>query len=389
MSRPVMLSNGEIMVGLDEKGLVNDFYYPYVGLDNLTNARSQHHRIGVWVDGQFSWVDDNTWEIGVDFDSDALVSIIKMSSKKLGVSLEINDFLDVKYNVFVRRISITNKNSRISDIRLFMHQIFQISRAGRADTALYVPDANYILDYKGACALLIYGMTSDYQLFDQYAVGSYHVEGKQGTFMDAEDGELSGNAIEHGGVDSVIRFKMNLHPNEIKKVDYWVIAAPSQYDCEAIHDIYLRDGIDAREEATRLSWHGWLNQSSEVLKLVSEDYKDITKKSLMVIKAHIDKRGSILASGDSSIFNYGRDYYCYCWPRDGAYTLWPLIRLGYQEEAKNFFEFCRDTMDKNGYMMHKYQPDKAIGSTWHPLVNDKRRELAIQEERNSSSYSYA
>ena len=36
MGRPVVLSNGQLFVGLDEHGLVHDFYYPYVGLDNLT-----------------------------------------------------------------------------------------------------------------------------------------------------------------------------------------------------------------------------------------------------------------------------------------------------------------------------------------------------------------
>jgi len=104
----------------------------------------------------------------------------------------------------------------------------------------------------------------------------------------------------------------------------------------------------------------------------------------MIIKAHCDKRGGILASGDSSIFNYGRDYYCYCWPRDGAYCVWPLIRMGYLEEPKRFFEFCRDTLNHDGYQMHKYQPDRAIGSTWHPLVHDNRKELAIQEDETAT-----
>jgi GH15 family glucan-1,4-alpha-glucosidase len=35
-------------------------------------------------------------------------------------------------------------------------------------------------------------------------------------------------------------------------------------------------------------------------------------------------------------------------------------------------------------MMHKYQPDRSIGSTWHPLVHDKRKELAIQEDETAS-----
>ncbi|HSX47195.1 MAG TPA: glycoside hydrolase family 15 protein [Patescibacteria group bacterium] len=83
------------------------------------------------------------------------------------------------------------------------------------------------------------------------------------------------------------------------------------------------------------------------------------------------------------MFNYGRDYYCYCWPRDAAYALWPMIRLGHYKEAKNFFEFARDTMHKDGYLMHKYQPDRAIGSTWHPLVHGRNKELAIQEDETA------
>ena len=98
----------------------------------------------------------------------------------------------------------------------------------------------------------------------------------------------------------------------------------------------------------------------------------------------MDNRGGILASGDSSIFNYGRDYYCYVWPRDGAYALWPLIRMGFAKEAMKFFEFCRDTLHKDGYLLHKYQPDRSIGSTWHPLLHNNISELAIQEDETAS-----
>lgn len=383
MGRPVMLSNGQMMVGLNEQGLVHDFYYPYVGLDNLTNARSVHHKIGIWVDGIFTWVDDDTWDISVDFSSDALVSIISMHSQALDLHIDLTDFVDQSANGFVRRIVVSNISDAHRDVRVFMHQVFQISRAGRADTALFVPDTSYILDYKGRCALLVYGQTEDGQPFDQYSVGNYGIEGKEGTFIDAEDGELSGNAVEHGGVDSVVRFKLNLAPRESKRIEYWIIAAASQYECESIHKEYLKDGMEHRERAQRIYWHKWLSIGSNNLHKIDRKYLAFAKKSLMLIKAHTDKRGGILASGDSSIFNYGRDYYCYCWPRDGAYAMWPLIRLGYKDEPRRFFEFCRDTLDRDGYLMHKYQPDRAIGSTWHPLVHENRRELAIQEDETA------
>jgi len=383
MGRPVVLSNGQMFVGLDENGLVHDFYYPYVGLDNLTTARSSQHKIGIWVDGIFSWTDDDSWQIAVNFEADALISNIHMRSETLGVTLHLQDFLDHEYNALIRRVHIGNEVDSARDVRLFMHQVFEISRGGRSDTALYVPDAHYILDYKGRYCLLIAGKYEDGTTFDQFAVGNYGIENKAGTFMDAEDGELSENPVEHGGVDSVLRFRQEMAAHSSASVDYWVVAGSSQTDVEEVHDILKSEPIADRLRRTHQHWQEWLEPSSERLAELSPELKEPVQKSLLVIKAHCDDRGSILASGDSSIYNFGRDYYCYCWPRDAAYALWPLIRLGHYEEAKSFFAFARDTMHPNGYMMHKYQPDRAIGSTWHPLVHNRHSELAIQEDETA------
>lgn len=380
MARPVVLSNGQLFVGLDENGLVHDFYYPYVGLENLTNARSSQHKIGVWVDGQFKWTDDGSWNVEVDFEIDALISSVKLHSNDLAVSLHLQDYIDNDTNALIRHITLTNQADTERDVRIFMHQVFQISRAGRADTAIYVPDEHYVYDYKGRYCLLIAGKFADGDAFDQYAVGNYNIEGKAGTYLDAEDGELSQNAVEHGGVDSVIRFRKHLRGGESSVVDYWVIAASSQSDAQSTHTEFKHQDMNDRLRHARQHWQQWLG-GGEIA--IPDFHKRSLQHSMMIVKAHCDERGSVLASGDSSIFNYGRDYYCYCWPRDAAYALWPLIRLGHFVEAKQFIEFARDTMHKDGYLMHKYQPDRAIGSTWHPLVHGRRRELAIQEDETA------
>lgn len=382
MGRPVILGNGSLTVGIDEEGLVHDFYYPYVGLDNLNNARFDQHKLGVWVDGLFSWVNAKDWKIKVDLNPDALISEVSLINEILKIEIYSQDFVDQEYNVLCRNIYLKNNSESEREIRVFMHQVFQISRAGRADTGLFVPEANYILDYKGRVSLLIFGRIND-RLFDQFAIGSYGIEGKEGTFKDAEDGELSGSAVEHGGIDSVIRLSSKIKPNDSVKIEYWVIAADSQYACEEIHETLLKDGIENRLIVNKEIWSRWFALSSDKLRDVKDEHKTAIKKSLMIIKAHTDKRGGIIASCDSSIYNYGRDYYSYVWPRDAAYAVWPLIRLGHYEEARNLFEFCRDILNKDGYLMHKYQPDRAIGSTWHPLLHGRRKELAIQEDETA------
>ena len=383
MARPVMLGNGSMLVGLNEKGLVHDFYFPYVGQDNLANARGSEHLIGVWVDGKFSWLRDDGWRIDADFEPEALISRIVAMNDKLGVQLEFSDFVDSQYTAFCRRIKITNESDKKREIRIFMHQLFTISNRGRRDTVLYEPNGKYLYDYKGRCALLISARDSRGRFFDQFSVGNYGIEGKEGTYKDAEDGNLEGNLVEHGSVDSVLRLSLELEADSSDHIDYWVIASFSQYDAEATHKVFCQEGLHSRLDNTRGIWNKWLAGSQAQLEKIDQKYREMVQKSLMVIKAHIDNRGGIIASGDSSIYNYGRDYYSYVWPRDGALTMLTLMRFGYRQEAKRFFEFCIDTINPHGYMMHKYQPDRSIGSTWHPLMHNHHPELAIQEDETA------
>ncbi len=384
MARPVVLSNGQLFVGLDEHGLVHDFYYPYVGYENLTNARSLQHKIGVWVEDKFSWVDDGSWDISVDFEQNALISDIKLVSSNLQVSLQFKDFVDSEHTAFIRNIKVENLSDEQRDIRVFMHQVFQISRRGRADTALFSPKHRYILNYKGRRCLAIAGKIDNTESFDQFAVGSYQVDGKNGTFYDAEDGELSGNLVEHGGVDSVLRFRREVGPRESFNIDYWIVADPEFDGAQEIHNKLKQESIEHRMELVRNNFSQWIAPALEKISPIEDElHREMILKSLLIIKAHCDEKGSILASGDSSIFNYGKDYYCYCWPRDAVYALQPLIRLGIFEEARRFYKFTDDVTHEDGYLFHKYQPDRAVGSSWHPLMRRGEPELAIQEDETA------
>jgi GH15 family glucan-1,4-alpha-glucosidase len=384
MGRPIVLSNNRIFIGLDEHGFVHDFYYPYVGQENLGDARISHHKIGIWCDGAFYWLDDAIWKKSLELESDALISTVRYTSGRLRLSIILKDTVLTDSDVFVRHITISNQAEATRDIRVFMHQVFQLSPSGRADTAVYVPEDEYILDYKGRFCLGIGGTWSDGSTFDQHAVGNYGVEGKLGTYKDAEDGELSNNDVEHGGVDSTIRFSGTVLGRGERSLAYWVVAGDDQATVRTLHKNMQHSQTAQLLESTRKYWQQWLEPARQKIGHLPTEHQAAIQKSLLIIKAHCDQRGSVLASGDSSIFNYGRDYYCYCWPRDAVYALWPLIRLGLYKEARQFFAFALDTMNPAGYMAHKYQPDRSIGSTWHPLSHNRRRELAIQEDETAS-----
>lgn len=370
MARPIVLSNGELHVGLNEYGLVHDFYYPYVGLANHSSGAGTRHRVGVWVDGRISWLDDGSWTFKFHYPHHALIGHTLAKNESLQLLLEIDDCVDANMSAFMRNIHVINHSDHPREIRLFMRQAFAIDDSrSNTDTAQYLPDSDAILHYRGRRAFIIGGLYDDMP-FDQHSIGLFGIEGHEGTYRDAEDGELSGGNVEHGRVDSTIRFKLNIDAQNSGRVHYWVAVGSSTREALYIDKQIRHEGVSVRIHSTARWWNEWLQPAIETAKSVDPMYHETFLRSAMIIKSQIDKRGAIIASTDTSMLNYGRDAYAYCWPRDGSLVLWPLIRMGYTEEPYRFFEFCRRVMHPNGYLMHKFLADGGLGASWHPYVHE-------------------
>lgn len=384
MARPIVLSNGELHVGLNSWGLVHDFYFPYVGLENHASGKSLRHKIGVWVEGRTSWIDDDAdWNFDFQYPHTALIGHTTARNEKLGILLEFDDTVDSELSVFMRNIHVINLFDTEREVRLFMHQAFAIGDGrSNTDTAQYLPDSNSILHYRGRRAFIISG-ESDRKPFDQHSIGLFGLDGHEGTFRDAEDGELSNGNVEHGRVDSTIRFVLNIKGHSSERVHYWIAAGTSIREALFVDKKVRESSLSQRLDSTAKWWQKWLSPAIEVSNKLPEKYRQHFIQSVMIIKSQIDKRGAVIASTDTTMLNYSRDAYAYSWPRDGAYVLWPLIRMGYVDEAVRFFEFCKRGLHPGGYLLHKYRADGAQGSSWHPYVHDGEVGPPIQEDETA------
>ncbi|MEO7904951.1 MAG: hypothetical protein ABIR91_04115, partial [Candidatus Saccharimonadales bacterium] len=157
-------------------------YFPYVGLENHAAGNSPRHKIGVWIDGQLSWLDDGSWDIAFTYPHHALIGHTTARNDAMGVLLEFDDAVDAQMSAFMRNIHVVNLRSTQREIRLFMHQAFAIGDSGsNTDTAQYLPDSNAILHYRGRRAFIISGCAND-RPFDQYTVGLFGIEGREGSY---------------------------------------------------------------------------------------------------------------------------------------------------------------------------------------------------------------
>ena len=378
MPRSIVLGNGNILIGFDNRAQVRDIYFPYVGLENHTGGHLKH-RVGIWVDGHLSWLSDHSWDIQITCNNDALVSEVHAVNKNLKVELNFSDLVYNEKNIFIRKVVIKNNSDREREIKLFFNHQFEIYESHRGDTAYFDPRYNSLIHYNGRRVFFINGKNGNEDSFSEYTTGVFNIEGKEGSHKDAEDGFLSKNPIEHGPTDSVIGFYNTVEPNGSTTVYYWMTIAETIPVAKELNDYVLERGPEHLMRTSSDYWSAWINKRKFNFHDLNDNIVDLFKKSLIFMRVHADNHGAIIASGDSDMLQNGKDTYGYMWPRDAAYCAIALDGVGDFDVSRRFFEFSNEIILDDGYFMHKYRPDKSLGSSWHPWVRNGKMALPIQE----------
>ncbi len=384
MSRSVTVGNGSLLVGMDARGQVRDLYYPFVGEANHVSGASGNnvHRIGVYVDDQISWLDNSDWKIVMGAEEGTCVGSMFAENLKLGITLASRDAVHNELSVFLRHFTITNLRDKSRTVKLFLAQQFNIYESRRGDTGFFDPRVNAVIHYKGNTTLLI-NAKSGKQSFQEYNIGLFGIEGKEGTYFDANDGILEQNPIEHGSVDSVLGLTFEIPRYESKEADYWIVCGKSIPEVHTLDDLVIKEGPERLINSTEAYWHAWLDKEQTDLSLLPAPLQSLYRRSLIVMRVHADNGGGIIASSDTDMLHHGRDTYSYVWPRDGAIVANTFDEAGYRDVASRFFQFMADRLEPSGYLMHKYRTDGVLGSSWHPWIINGGPNLPIQEDETA------
>ena len=381
MTRHVILGNGEMLVCADRNAMIRDFYYPYVGQEN--HVSGSRHRIGVWIDGVFSWMTRDEWDIEIRYRKDSLVSDVRAVNDKLGVELFMTESVHFEKNVYLRNLRVRNNFDSEREIRVFFSQHFNISEYDIGESIFYDPRTSSIVNYRGRRYFLIGGL-SDGKNFDDYAVGvAGGVEYKRGTHSDCEDGVLSKNSVEHGSTDSAIGFSLKIGAGKEKEIDYWICVGKNYDEVCSLRNFVLVKGFGKAMEETAAHWKSWANRGDIDFGDLGEEVVDLFKRSLLVIRAQTDNHGATMAANDTHTLRFKRDTYSYMWPRDGALISRSLDHAGHSDLTKKFFRFCSRVVSKEGCLMHKYNPDGSLGSSWHSWLDGSDIQLPIQEDETA------
>jgi glucoamylase len=380
MPRDLPVGNGKLLVNFDSKYQIRDIYFPHPGLTNHSEGAT--FRFGIWVNGTFSWLSSDDWTRQMRYQHETLVTDVRLRCEKLGIEIQSNDAVDFYENVFVRKLTIKNLQEHLVEVRVFFHQDFRLGGTEPSDTAYYDPSTRAIIHYEGRRYFLV-GSHNGTDTFDQWAIGNKDFRGAEGTWRDAEDGNLQGNPIAQGSVDSTVGVTIKLEPSIESRVYYWIAAGRSHNDVRIIDQVVRSKSPEVIMRRTGDYWRAWVNKEEMNFAELPLEVVDAFKRSLLIIRTNIDDNGAITAANDADVIAYNRDTYSYVWPRDAALTAYALDISGFSELTRRFYIFARNLITPDGYFLHKYTPEGAAGSSWLPWINEGDVQLPIQEDETS------
>ncbi len=400
MPRDLPLGNGSLLVAFDGSYQIRDLYWPHVGQEN--HAMGHPFRMGAWVDGKFRWLDDGRWERALRYSHETLVSEVRLRHLDLNLSITASDAVDFHENLLVRRFDVANLSDRDREVRLFFHHDFHIAGNEVGDTAYYEPDRRAVLHYKGSRWFLANGAVVQVEGdpgpgwtpapdtaqgliagVHQWACGLKEIHGLQGTWRDAEDGQLAGGAVAHGSVDSCIGFALRIPGGQTRTLYYWLAVGADFETVVRLNRMVRQRGPQRFLDRTAAYWRLWLRRHQPDFKELPHTVCHQYLTSLLIIRTQIDNGGAIVAANDSDISSAVRDTYSYMWPRDGALVAHALNQAGYIDLPRAFFRFCAQALTREGYLLHKYNPDGTLASSWHPWYRKGRKDLPIQEDETA------
>lgn len=384
MARDIPIGNGNLLIAFDCDYLLREFYFPHVGQENHTLGHP--FRFGVWVSGQFSWIPQG-WRITRDYIDDSLVTQVELVHDALKIRIRANDLVDFHENIYLKKLTIENLSQEKKEIRLFFGQDFHIYGTDIGDTAVYRPENNALLHYKGDRYFLINIRANKKYGIDYFAIGNKEIGALEGTWKDAEDGVLSGNTVAQGSIDSVTGIHLQLEPGAQESCFYWICAGKTWEEVRKLDEIVKKKTPEVIFKRTFDYWQLWIDKEHLNFTLFPEKVREkisrLYKRSLMVCRTQIDNGGGIIAANDSEAVKFNHDTYSYMWPRDASLIAYALDLAGYFGVTRNFFNFCAKIFERDGYFLHKYNPTGSIASSWHPWMKDKKSQLPIQEDETA------
>jgi len=185
--------------------------------------------------------------------------------------MRCRDAVDFDRNLYLKEVTVEDVTGQDRDVRLFQHFDAHLWGNDIGDSAFYDPRTRAIVHYKGRRYFLMTGVNAKGESgLTSFAIGLKEALGREGTWRDAEDGELSRNLVAQGSIDSVGMLALHVPANGLATATF-VIAVGQTYDEVRDLDKLVRErGVGSFLSRTGDYWNLWANKDETIAEHLPE-----------------------------------------------------------------------------------------------------------------------
>jgi len=349
------MGNRSTLVTIGKNGELRHLFWPSHNYPQ--HVRGSLPGILFKIDGKesFSWLTDDPWIRKQRYLPDSTILETNFAHPK-GIQVKATDFVLPDRDALVRVFEVANGNGGAVDASLLYYNDFDIAETPQGDACYYDENLDAMVSYKRNY-WFIFG-ADRHSTAHQCGV---HEEGSD-AFVDAKDGNLSGNSLAlyagTKGVNSCLKWDLgSLSQDPKQQLTLMMCFASTKQHATDIIEATRRSSLPEMVNNVNRYCQDWLRRSRATG--VREEWNDLLRRSLLTLRTLVSQDvGGIIAAPTLD------PDYRYVWSRDGTYVAYALDRCGYSEDADGFYRWCKDAQEPDGGWYQRYHVEKSPGPSW-------------------------
>lgn len=346
------MSNGTLMTVVSREfgrgskpGALLELYYPLYARDHLWDSY-----VGLKTQGKLRWAHDLRL-VGQALVPDTGVATTTFEGP--GYRLAIADLVRPGHNVHVRRVSVTNTSAQpLRDLSATCYAFFTLNHLPGGDRLRYDRISQALIQSNKGVSV---ALASDRATVAwQCGHANQPLGSRQDARLAAEAGRLKGSDLAETAVTGVNgateQALPELAPGATAEVTYALGVGPAEASALAEAKTALQRGWTALREEESRHWASVL--AAARTPEMPAKARAVYRRAVIALKQHEAHNGAVIAAPTNL-----NPAYRLAWPRDGSINALTMLDLGFEHEAKAFFEFIERMQQPSGGWAINFFPD--------------------------------
>jgi glucoamylase len=362
-----VLGNSRMLATLTGDGEIQRIFWPHVdGGQHVARLLG-----GVSVAGaDVQWQDDPAWRYEQAYEPDQ--NLLRTTAYHPGgLQVLLEDATVPGRDLFVRRVTFTNRSSAPMDLQYVLYQWLQVDENPLGNTAMADSPSESLVHFRRDVFVAVGG---------DRPLAAVDVGRPEAVLAGTTQRRFGGGRTLHGDVAAAGAWDLgSLAAGESAVLSlFWALGTSIRQVQELLAGA-RRSGSQLLLDEVRTYWTEWLDQARPLVtghlaeqRGMPGEIEVLYRRSLLVFKLLSDEvTGAVIAAPEFDPGFTACGGYGYCWGRDAAYVTVAMDLAGYHDLAGAFYRWALKAQEPEGWWMHRHDSAGRWGSSWGLIQVDE------------------